>query len=162
MPLTAEQIAALIERHAVALQIWIGRRCPAAEDVVQEAFCRLAALDPVPEQTVAWLYRVTRNLAENQRVAGRRRRSREQRVAAAEAIDDDPAEQLLVDEVLAAVTQLDGPLREVVTARIWGQLNFEEIGTLCRISTATASRRYRDALDQLRKLMSVSWPTKTR
>jgi RNA polymerase sigma factor (sigma-70 family) len=162
MPMTAEQIAALVERHAVPLQIWAGRRCPAADDVVQEAFCRLAILDPVPPETVAWLYRVVRNLAENQRLSGRRRQAREQHVAVAEAFDDDPAEQLLVDEVLAAVMQLDDPLREVVTARIWGQLNFEEIGTLCRISTATASRRYRDALDQLRKLMSVSWPTKTR
>lgn len=130
--------------------------------MVQEAFCRLAILDPVPEETIAWLYRVARNLAENQRVSGHRRRVREQQVAAAEAIEVDPAERLQVDEVLAAVMQLDDPLREVVTARIWGQLNFEEIGTLCGISTATASRRYRDALDQLRKLMSVSWPTKTR
>jgi RNA polymerase sigma-70 factor (ECF subfamily) len=80
-------------------------------------------------------------------------------VAASEAFHDDPAEQLLAHEVLNAVLQLDDPLREVVTARIWGQLTFEEIGSLCRISTATASRRYRDALEQLRKLMGVSWPT---
>jgi RNA polymerase sigma-70 factor (ECF subfamily) len=159
MPLSAEQIAALVERHAVPLQIWVGRRCLGAEDVVQEAFCRLAVLDPVPEQTVAWLYRVVRNLAENQRVSGRRRRSREKQVAATEAFTDDPAEQLLVDEVLKSVLQLDDPLREVVTARIWGQLTFEEIGVLCGISTATASRRYRDALEQLRKLMGVSWQT---
>jgi RNA polymerase sigma factor (sigma-70 family) len=161
MPLTAEQIAALVERHAVPLQIWVGRRCLGAEDVVQEAFCRLAVLDPAPEQTVAWLYRVVRNLAENQRVSSRRRRSREQQVATTEAFIDDPADQLLADEVLTAVLQLDDPLREVVTARIWGQLTFEEIGALCRISTATASRRYRDALEQLRKLMGVSWPTTT-
>jgi DNA-directed RNA polymerase specialized sigma24 family protein len=80
-------------------------------------------------------------------------------VAATEAFTDDPAEQLLVDEVLKSVLQLDDPLREVVTARIWGQLTFEEIGVLCGISTATASRRYRDALEQLRKLMGVSWQT---
>lgn len=159
MPLSAEEIAALVERHAVPLQIWVGRRCLGAEDVVQEAFCRLAVLEPPPEQRVAWLYRVVRNLAENQRVSSRRRRSREKQVAATEAFHDDPAEQLLADEVPNAVLQLDDPFREVVTARIWGQLTFEEIGGLCGISTATASRRYRDALDQLRKLMGVSWPT---
>jgi RNA polymerase sigma factor (sigma-70 family) len=161
MPLSAEQIAALVERHAVPLRIWLGRRCPTAEDVVQEAFCRLAVLDSPPEHTAAWLYRVVRNLAENQRVMGRRRVSRERRAAAAEAVNQDPAEHLIVDEVLAAVLQLDDPLREVITARIWGQLTFDEIGAVCGISSATASRRYRDALENLRKRMGVSWPKTT-
>jgi RNA polymerase sigma factor (sigma-70 family) len=158
MPLSAEQIAALVDRHAIALQIWLGRKYPQAEDIVQEAFCRLATLSSPPEQTAAWLYRVVRNLAENQRVMGRRRVAREQRVAAAEAVNHDPSEQLVVDEALAAVYQLDDSLREVVTARIWGQLTFEEIGAVCRISAATASRRYHDALAQLRQRMGVSWP----
>ena len=47
----------------------------------------------------------------------------------------------------------------MVTARIRGQLTFGEIGGLCGISEATASRRYQDALDQLRKQMGVSCPT---
>jgi RNA polymerase sigma factor (sigma-70 family) len=161
MPLSAELIAALIERHAVPLEIWIGRRCQGAEDVVQEAFCCLAVAEPPPERVVAWLYTVARNLAEHQRVAGRRRRAREKRAATAEAVHDDPLERLIADEVLTSVLRLDDPLREVVTARIWGQLTFEEIGTLCGISTATASRRYRDALEQLHKFLSVPCPTPT-
>jgi len=155
MPLSAELIAALIERHAVPLQIWIGRRCPGPEDVVQEAFCRLAVLEPPPARVVAWLYRAARNLAENQRVAGQRRRAREKRAAAAEAVRDDPLERLIADEVLTSVLRLDDSLREVVTARIWGQLTFEEIGAVCGISTASASRRYRDALEQLHRLLST-------
>ncbi len=161
MPLSADELAALIERHAVALSIWIGRRCPGTDDVVQEAFCRLAVEDPPPERAVAWLYRVARNLADNQRLAARRRRNREQRAALAEAVDDDPLDRLIADEVLASVLRLDDPLREVVTARIWGQLTFEEIGTLCGISTATASRRYRDALEQLHRLLGASCPIST-
>jgi RNA polymerase sigma factor (sigma-70 family) len=161
MPLSAEQIAALIERHAVPLQIWIGRRCRSADDVVQDVFCRLAVLEPPPDQVVAWLYRVARNVAENQRLASRRRLFREKRVAAAEAFHDDPLERLITDEVLASVLRLDDSLREVVTARIWGQLTFEEIGMLCGISTATASRRYRDALEQLHKLLSAPCPIPT-
>jgi RNA polymerase sigma-70 factor, ECF subfamily len=161
MPLSAEQIAALIERHAVPLQIWIGRRGPGADDVVQEIFCRLAILERPPERIVAWLYRAARNLAENQRVAACRRHAREKRAATAEAVQDDPLERLMADEVLTSVLRLDDSLREVVTARIWGQLTFEEIATLCGISTATASRRYRDALDQLHKLLSVPWPIPT-
>jgi RNA polymerase sigma-70 factor (ECF subfamily) len=161
MTLSAELIAALIERHAVPLRIWIGRRCLGAEDVVQEAFCRLAVAEPPPEHVVAWLYRSARNLAENQRVAARRRRSREKGAAAAEAVRDDPSERLIADEVLTSVLRLEDPLREVVTARIWGQLTFEEIGTLCGISTATASRRYRDALEQLHRLLSAPCPIST-
>jgi RNA polymerase sigma-70 factor (ECF subfamily) len=159
MRYSAEQLAALVDRHAVPLQLWVGRRCLAADDVVQEAFCRLAVADPPPEQPVAWLYRVARNLAENQRVSSRRRRNREKQAAVPEASQNDPTEPLVVDEVLDAVLQLDDSFREVVTARIWGQLTFEEIGGLCEISTATASRRYRDALVQLRKLLNVSCPT---
>jgi RNA polymerase sigma factor (sigma-70 family) len=161
MPLTADQIAALIERHAIPLQVWIGRRCPSAEDVVQEVFCRLAVLDRPPEQVAAWLYRAARNLAQNQRLAGRRRQAREQHAATQEHVHDDPAQRLIADEVLAAVLRLDDGLREVVTARIWGQLTFEEIGELCGISTATASRRYRDALEQLQRLLSAPCPTST-
>lgn len=162
MPLSAELIAALVERHAVPLQIWLGRRCRTAEDVVQETFCRLAVLDRLPEQTAAWLYRVARNLAENQRVKGQRRLAREKHVAAREAVDQDPSERLFADEVLEAVLQLDDPFREVVTARIWGQLTFDEIADLCGISAATASRRFRDALCELRKRLGVTWPTATR
>jgi RNA polymerase sigma factor (sigma-70 family) len=161
MPLSAEQLAALIERHAVPLSIWIGRRWRGADDVVQEAFCRLATIEPPPERAVAWLYRAARNLAENQRVAVRRRRNREERAAVPEAVNHDPLEQLLADEVLSSVMQLDDPLREVVTARIWGQLTFEEIATLCGTSTATASRRYRDALEQLHRLLSAPCPIST-
>jgi RNA polymerase sigma factor (sigma-70 family) len=161
MPLSAELIAALIERHAVPLQIWIGRRCQGPEDVVQEAFCRLTVAEPPPDRIVAWLYHVARNIAENQRLTGRRRRSREKRVAAAEAVRDDPLERLIADEVMTLVLQLNDSLREVVTARIWGQLTFEEIGSLCGISTATASRRYRDALEQLHRYLSAPCPTST-
>lgn len=49
---------------------------------------------------------------------------------------------------------LEDGLREVLVARIWGELPFEEIGNLCGISTATAFRRYEAALKAMReKLM---------
>lgn len=162
MPIDAEQIAALVERHAVALQLWAGRRCTTPEDVVQEAFCRLSALEVPPENPAAWLYRVVRNLAETDRLASQRRRSREKQVANAESLADNVSHNLELNDALQAVYQLDDELREVVTARIWGELTFEEIGELCQISTATASRRYRDAMQQIRKQMRVSCSTTNR
>src|SRR5690242_5475830 len=78
MPLDAEQLGALIANQAASLRLWVRSRCVSGEDVVQEAFCRLASQDPPPENPVAWLYRVCRNLADKQRTADRRRRQREQ------------------------------------------------------------------------------------
>ncbi|MEO2089382.1 MAG: hypothetical protein ABGY75_07785 [Gemmataceae bacterium] len=45
--MTARLIADLLDRHAAALVLFARQRCDAAEDVVQEAFCKLAAL-PAP------------------------------------------------------------------------------------------------------------------
>jgi DNA-directed RNA polymerase specialized sigma24 family protein len=51
---------------------------------------------------------------------------------------------------LDAVEQLEEPLRQVLLARIWGGMTLEEVAELCGISTATAFRRYRAALEELR------------
>jgi RNA polymerase sigma factor (sigma-70 family) len=155
MPLHAEQLAELIECHAGSLRLWIRSRCAACEDVVQEAFCRLSVADPPPDNPVAWLYRVCRNLAERQRVADHRRRRREEVHAQGEAVRNHSADPLEVAETLAAVERLDDELREVLVARIWGQLSLEEIGRLCGVSTTTAHRRYQAALNALKsKLVS--------
>ena len=63
MLLDAAQLAKLIESQAACLQLWLRSRCASGEDVVQEAFCRLAVQDPPPHNAVSWLYRVCRNLA---------------------------------------------------------------------------------------------------
>jgi RNA polymerase sigma factor (sigma-70 family) len=155
MPLYAAHLAELIEWHAGSLRLWIRSRCACCEDVVQEAFCRLSVAEPPPDNPVAWLYRVCRNLADKQRVADHRRRQREEARAQPEAARNDSADPLELAETLAAVEQLDVELREVLVARIWGQLSLEEIGRLCGVSTATAHRRYQAALRALKsKLVS--------
>src|SRR5688572_14986392 len=121
MPIDAVQLAKLIESQAASLALWVRGRCPAGEDVVQEAFCRLAAAEPPPENQVAWLYRVCRNLAEKQRLADRRRREREEARARPEVAAAGTADPIELAETLAAVETLDTELREVVVARVWGQ-----------------------------------------
>lgn len=150
MPLDAAVLARLIENHAGALQLWVRTRCASSEDVVQEAFCRLAVQQPAPEKPVAWLYRVCRNLADKQRVADERRRKREQACVQAEVATTAPADPLEIAEAIAAVEQLDSELREVLVARLWGQLTLAEVGALCGVSTATAQRRYEAAIKALR------------
>jgi RNA polymerase sigma factor (sigma-70 family) len=155
MPLDAAQLAQLIESQAGSLRLWVRARCASPEDVVQDAFCRLAVADPPPQQPVAWLYRVCRNLAEKQRLSDLRRRRRERAAAERETSLVDDGNPIELEETLAAVNELDANLREVLVARIWGQLSFEEISGLCHISAATAWRRYQAALEALRSRLEV-------
>jgi RNA polymerase sigma factor (sigma-70 family) len=155
MPLPATQLAELIDSQAAALELWIGSRCDAPDDVVQEAFCRLAAAEPAPDNPVGWLYRVCRNLAEKQRRSDARRRRRELSRAEEQQPGGKAADPLELAEMLVAVERLDGDLREVLVARVWGQLSLEEVGRLCGVSTATAHRRYQSALETLRSQLAA-------
>ena len=150
MPLDGPQLAKLIQNQAASLQLWVRSRCASSEDVVQEAFCRLAVQDPPPDNPTAWLYRVCRNLAERQRISDQRRRQRETVRAQWLVAAVDQADPLELREAVAAVEQLDEDLREVVIARVWGQLSLEQVAELCGVSTATAYRRYEAALKELR------------
>ncbi len=150
MPLAAAQLAKLIESQAASLRLWVRSRCESCEDVVQEAFCRLAVAEPPPENPVAWLYRVCRNLAERQRLSDGRRREREQTWARLAVPASHPSDPLEIAETLAAVEELNAEQREVLVARLWGQLTLEEVAKLCGVSTSTAFRRYEAALTALR------------
>ncbi len=149
MPIDALCLAKLIERHGASLQLWVRSCCDSAEDAVQEAFTRLAAQDPEPDNPVAWLYQVSRNVAFKRRLSDRRRRDRELANAQTEVVATS-ADPLEIADLQAAVAALADELREVLVARIWGQLTLEEIGQMCGISTPTAFRRYREALETLR------------
>src|SRR5687767_10492219 len=155
MPLDAAQLANLIESQAGPLRLWVRARGGSCEDVVQEAFCRLAVQDSIPENPVAWLYRVCRNLAESERLSEDRRRKREQVRAQSVFAASGPSDPLELEEVLCAVEELDSDLREVVLARVWGQLSLEEVAKLCGISTSTAFRRYETALKTLRSKLET-------
>ncbi|MSR60049.1 MAG: sigma-70 family RNA polymerase sigma factor [Planctomycetaceae bacterium] len=150
MPLDVAELAKLIESQAASLRLWVRSRCASCEDVVQEAFCRLAAAEPPPDNPVAWLYRVCRNLAGKQRLSDKRRRERERARAQSEVATSDRADRIEIEETIAAVEELDDELREVLVARVWGQLSLEEVAELCGVSTATAFRRYEAALKALR------------
>lgn len=156
MPLSAIQLAELIDTHAAALRLWAGRCCPSPDDAVQDAFCRLVTQNPLPEQPVAWLYRAVRNAAISQSRAEGRRRRYEQQASVREPYLADPAGRLLGKEAVEAIYRLDDSLRLVLIARIWGQLTLEEIADLCGVSTATVFRQYREALEQLRKHLEVT------
>ena len=75
-----------------------------------------------------------------------------------EADGENPLDAELAARALEA---LPGEKREVVVARIWGGLTFEEIAEFADISSSEAHRRYEAALAVLRKSLGVTWLTKT-
>lgn len=151
MPLSAAKLAELIESQGASLRLWVRSRCASPEDAVQEAFYQLAVAEPPPGNPVAWLYGVARNVALKQRRSDQRRQAREQVHAAQRTEGSERADALELAETMQAVEQLEDELRELLVARIWGRLSFDEIGQLCGVSAATAFRRYQQALEALRQ-----------
>ncbi len=79
-----ELLGRLLDEHAAALVLHARQWCAAPEDVVQEAFVKLAGQGVSPERVVACLYRVVRNGAISAGRAARRRRRHELKAAARE------------------------------------------------------------------------------
>ncbi len=71
----------LLDGHGPALLLYARQWCDAPEDVVQEAFLKLASRRQAPRAVVPWLYRVVRNAALDAAKAARRRQRRESAVA---------------------------------------------------------------------------------
>src|SRR5262245_10028445 len=107
MPIDPAELAKLIESQAGPLRLWVRSRGGAGEDIVQEAFCRLVNQERAPENPVAWLYRVCRNLAESQRISERRRRQRERTRAELASQSGERVDPTELAETLATVEQLD-------------------------------------------------------
>jgi RNA polymerase sigma-70 factor (ECF subfamily) len=148
----------LIDDHAAALVLYAAQWCCAPDDVVQEAFLHLAGQRHMPDNGVAWLYRVVRNRAIS---AGRseQRRRRHETGAAANTPRWLAASEGAALDARAAAEALQGlpvELREPLVAHLWGGLPFERIGALMGVSTSTAHRRYLEGLATLRERLGVS------
>jgi len=75
--MTPRELANLIADHAASLVLFARQWCDCPEDVVQDAFCKLATASAL-EDPGAWLYRVVRNGAIDAGRVARRRAKREQ------------------------------------------------------------------------------------
>jgi RNA polymerase sigma-70 factor (ECF subfamily) len=86
----------------------------------------------------------------------RRRQKREAATARPEGwfvetdLDRDDAEA-----AVAALADLPPDLREVVVARIWGKMTFEQISAAFDLSVSSAYRRYETGIGALAELMRV-------
>ncbi len=158
-----DALARLVDRYAPALLLYARQWCAVPEDVVQEAFVKLAGLRSPPENLAGWLYRVVRNGALSAARAEWRRRRHESAAAAGRATWFVPSPDAALDgqAVAAALERLPIEERETVIAHLWGGLTFEQIGELTGISSSTAHRRYLAALTALRERLHLPCPKTT-
>jgi RNA polymerase sigma factor (sigma-70 family) len=151
-----ETLTRLLDEQTAALVLYARQWCCAPEDVVQDAFLALLREPDVPENVVGWLYRVVRNGALNAaRSSGRR-----QRHEAVAAHRDEPwlissdGDRLDAAAAARALEELPDEQREVIVARLWGGLSFEEIARLTGSPVSTAHRWYQRGLAALRERLS--------
>src|SRR5438552_16014222 len=78
-------LGGLYRQHAPALRLYARQWGGGGEDLVHNAFVRLAQQRPPPDLVLPWLYRVVRNEALTAHRTAVRRRRREQQVGTAEA-----------------------------------------------------------------------------
>ncbi len=152
-----EILGRLFDEHAAALVLYARQWCESAEDVVQEAFLSLARQRTAPDRVVPWLYRVARNGALAAARGERRRRKREARVSSGEAWFASTDDRIDARRAESLLTELEPDLREVIVARLWGALTFDEIARLQGCSLTTAHRRYQAGLTRLQERLERPW-----
>jgi RNA polymerase sigma factor (sigma-70 family) len=163
----SERLGSLIDRFAPTLELYARQWCDEPEDVVQEAFVKLAAQAAEPLEPAAWLFRAVRNGAINAGIARQRRRRHESEVAAAapawfEARPSSGGDAAIDPETAqAALAALPVEQREVIVTHLWGGLTFAQIGALTGLSASSAHRLYHAGLSALRGRLGVPCQTNT-
>jgi len=157
---TPELLGRLFDRYAAALELFARQWCDCPEDVVQEALIELVGQSRTPNDAAAWLYRVVRNRAITASRSSQRRRRHETAAGGDRpvAFERSAADRIDAGVAAAALESLAIELREVVVARIWGGLTFQQIGQLVGVSDSAAHRRYESGLLALRQKLRVPCP----
>lgn len=149
----------VLTTQAAALELYARSWCASPEDVVQEAIVQLASQHPLPERPIGWLYCAVRRGA----ISAGRAESRRKRHESAAARPLDWFEPTVGDALDAraaaeALVELTLEHREVLVARLWGGLNYSEIGELVGCSSSAAHRRYAAGLAALRERLGIACP----
>jgi RNA polymerase sigma-70 factor (ECF subfamily) len=146
-----ELLGRLFDAHAPALRLYARQWCDGtdADDAVQDAFMNLARQAVLPEQVGAWLHKVVRNAALSAARSRGRRQRREATASTCEAWFSAVDDQLDARSATRHLAELAPESREVIVARLWGGLTFDQIARLQGCSITTAHRRYHDGLSRL-------------
>ncbi len=153
------ELTALFDAHAGPLVLYARQWCGVPDDVVQEAFLKLVRQRRPPHDAVAWLYRVVRNAALDAAKMARRRRRRESASSGAVRwFVESEVDGLDAETAIDALDRLVPENREIIVARHWGGLSFEQIGEVVGCSASTAFRRYTAGVEELREQLGVICP----
>jgi RNA polymerase sigma-70 factor (ECF subfamily) len=147
----AERLQRLIDAHGAALVLYARQWCHAPEDALQEALMELLRQQSPPNCPAAWLFKTVRRRAMNL-ARGERRRAKHHRRAGLKQEEwflTAPDAEFNSEELAGMLERLPPLEREIVVARIWGELPFDRIADLVEISTSAAHRRYQHALSLL-------------
>ncbi len=155
--ITPQYLEQMMRDHGAALELFATQWTSLPEDCVQEAFLQLVRERQLPDNPLAWLYRVVRNRAISWHRSQERRQRRESAAAAQRPLwSPSPRWSAAeLEDLTGALQALEEEFREVVIARIWGGLSFEQIAAVVDTSTSTAHRRYEAGLQQLRERLGV-------
>ncbi|MGL4941874.1 MAG: sigma-70 family RNA polymerase sigma factor [Thermoguttaceae bacterium] len=127
-----------------------------AEDIVQDAMAKLAQQNIPPNFPKAWLYRAVRNA-----IIDRSRRAKlAVKIETTESwFDSVPEEQQRTPpfddiELTAALAQLEATQREIVVAKIWGDMTFREIAELLGRPNSSIHDDYKSAIKKLKQILT--------
>jgi RNA polymerase sigma-70 factor (ECF subfamily) len=128
-----------------------------AEDVVQEAFLSLMQQKVFPDNPVAWLFTTVRNLSNNELRSQHRRKRREFHAQESKGLFDvpDSAQKEEIDCLIQKLESLGLEYREIIVAKIWGGLTFEEIAAMVGTSRSGVHRRYQEGIQRLKEELEV-------
>ena len=127
-----------------------------AEDIVQEAFLKLMKQamkqKGFPDNPVAWLYTTVRNLSNNEHRSHHRRKLRELEVQTSKGLFEvpDTEQKEEIEQLICKLESLDLEYREVIVAKIWGGLTFEEIAEMTGASRSAVHRKWQEGIRKLR------------
>ena len=157
-------ISRLLDEHADRLELYAIQWSDSPEDIVQEAFIKLAQQKELPRQPVSWLYRVVRNRAISSARSHRSRKKHESDYVnhTRAWFEENPGSQLDAQTVAEALQNIPEEEREVIVAHIWGGLTFEQIAEITGTTSSTAHRYYQSGLKALKNLLDLSWKTKNK
>ncbi|MDR0610728.1 MAG: RNA polymerase sigma factor [Planctomycetaceae bacterium] len=119
-----------------------------AEDIVQEAFLRLLQESTFPKSPKAWLFRVVRNLSID---LSRRKKEIPTNDLTNYWFEHRPNNNDLAKDLTEGLQLLPQEVREIIVAKIWGNLKFHEIAELTNRPISSVHHHYQQGIAQLKK-----------
>ena len=151
-----QQLRRVYEEHGAALVLYARQWCVHPDDALQDALIDLAHQTAEPRDPVAWLFKTVRCKAMNQS-RSEYRRSKYQQLAAEQRkpwFTSESDSMVDASEMQFLLSELPALDREIVVARIWGDMSFEQIAELVERSMSFVYRRYQCTLIVLEKKMN--------